>query len=256
MRAPKPLRKARAAGIRLQIDGDDLVLEAFAVPPAAVVDALSQYKPEIVALLRPSRDGWSAEYWQVYFDERAGIAEFDGGLPREEAEARAFACCVVEWLNRHPCPSAPGRCAHCAGWESPGAVVLPFGTEPGTHVWLHAECWPTWHQARRAEAVAAMAAMGIHEPGILEQKDAHATMISAHRLHHAENVQQQDSAERTLNKLARTFATQMEALKRYRSAGEQTVRVEHVTVNEGGRAIVGNVTHRGRGVPQNAEPTP
>ena len=83
-----------------------------------------------------------------------------------------------------------------------------------------------------------------------------ATMISAHRLHHAENVQQQDSAERTLNKLARTFATQMEALKRYRSAGEQTVRVEHVTVNEGGRAIVGNVTHRGRGVPQNAEPTP
>jgi hypothetical protein len=52
---------------------------------------------------------------------------------------------------------------------------------------------------------------------------------------------QQDSAERTYNKLARTFASQVEALKRYRSAGEQTVRVEHVTVNEGGQAIVGNV---------------
>ena len=83
-----------------------------------------------------------------------------------------------------------------------------------------------------------------------------ATMMSARRLNHAQNVQQQDSAERTLNKLARTFATQVEALKRYRSAGEQTVRVEHVTVNEGGRAIVGNVTHRGRGFPQNSEPTP
>ena len=32
--------------------------------------------------------------------ERAGIAEFDGGLPRPEAEALAFECCVVEWLNR------------------------------------------------------------------------------------------------------------------------------------------------------------
>jgi hypothetical protein len=28
--------------------------------------------------------------------------EFDGGLPRAEAEGQAFACCVVEWLNRNP----------------------------------------------------------------------------------------------------------------------------------------------------------
>jgi hypothetical protein len=42
-----------------------------------------------------------------------------------------------------------------------------------------------------------------------------------------------------LNKLARTFATQVEALKKYRSAGEQTIKVQHVTVNDGGQAIVG-----------------
>jgi hypothetical protein len=30
---------------------------------------------------------------------------------------------------------------------------------------------------------------------------------------------------------------------RYRSGGEQTMRVEHVTVNEGGQSIVGNVLH-------------
>jgi hypothetical protein len=30
------------------------------------------------------------EDWQAYFDERAGIREFDGGLPRAEAELRAF----------------------------------------------------------------------------------------------------------------------------------------------------------------------
>ena len=34
----------------------------------------------------------------------------------------------------------------------------------------------------------------------------------------------------------------MEALKRYRTGGEQKVTVQHVTVGEGGQAIVGNVT--------------
>jgi hypothetical protein len=80
-----------------------------------------------------------------------------------------------------------------------------------------------------------------------------ATMTFARRLAHVENIPQQDSAERTFNKLARTFAAQVEALKRYRSGGEQTVRVEHVTVNEGGRAIVGNVSPGGRGSPEKME---
>jgi hypothetical protein len=55
-------------------------------------------------------------------------------------------------------------------------------------------------------------------------------------------IPQQNSAERAFNKLARTFAVQMEALKRYRTGGEQKVTVQHVSVNEGGQAIVGNVT--------------
>jgi hypothetical protein len=82
-----------------------------------------------------------------------------------------------------------------------------------------------------------------------------ATMTLARRLNHVENIPQQDSAERALNKLARTFAAQVETLKRYRSGGEQTVRVEYVTVNEGGQAIVGNVTTGGRGAFGKAEPT-
>jgi hypothetical protein len=82
-----------------------------------------------------------------------------------------------------------------------------------------------------------------------------AIMTFARRLNHVENIPQQDSAERAFNKLARTFATQVEALKRYRSGGEQTVRVEHVTVNEGGQAIVGNVTHGGRGSSEKAGPS-
>ena len=38
-----------------------------------------------------------------------------------------------------------------------------------------------------------------------------ATMTFARRLAHAETIQHQDSAERTFNKLTRTFASQLEA---------------------------------------------
>lgn len=68
-----------------------------------------------------------------------------------------------------------------------------------------------------------------------------ATMTSARRLAHVDNIPQQDSAEKTFNKLARTFTTQMEALNRHRGKGQQKMTVEHVTVNDGGQAIVGNV---------------
>lgn len=73
-----------------------------------------------------------------------------------------------------------------------------------------------------------------------------ATMMLARRLNTVENIPQQDSAERALNKLGKTFAAQMDTLKRYRSNGQQTVRVERVTVQDGGQAIVGNATG-GRG---------
>ncbi len=83
-----------------------------------------------------------------------------------------------------------------------------------------------------------------------------ATMTFARRLNHVENIAQQDSAERAFNKLARTFAAQIEALKRYRTGGEQKVTVEHVHVHQGGQAIVGSVTHGGRGASKNRRSTP
>jgi len=74
-----------------------------------------------------------------------------------------------------------------------------------------------------------------------------ATMMLARRLNHVENIPQQDAAEKALNKLARSYAAQMDTLKRYRSKGQQVVRVERVTVEDGGQAIVGSVEHGGRG---------
>ena len=56
-----------------------------------------------------------------------------------------------------------------------------------------------------------------------------ATMTFARRLKYVENIPQQDSAERAFNKLARTFTSQMEALKRYRSEGQQKILVQHTS---------------------------
>jgi hypothetical protein len=44
-----------------------------------------------------------------------------------------------------------------------------------------------------------------------------ASLRFARQLPHTETIQQQNSAERALNKLTRTFAMQLEALKRYRT---------------------------------------
>jgi hypothetical protein len=84
-----------------------------------------------------------------------------------------------------------------------------------------------------------------------------AAMTFARRLAHVDNIPQQDSAERAFNKLTRTFTTQMEALKRYRTGGEQKVTVQHVTVGDGGQAIVGNVTQgRNEAAPDKAVAPP
>jgi hypothetical protein len=48
-------------------------------------------------------------------------------------------------------------------------------------------------------------------------------------------------------KSLRTFVAQMEALKKYRTGGQQKMIVEHVHVNEGGQAIVGTVNQGGGG---------
>jgi hypothetical protein len=166
MSAAEALRAARVAGIELEIDGGDLLLEAPVRPPAAVLDVLSRHKAGVVALLRPGWDGWSAEDWQVFFDERAGIAEFEGGLPRGQAEAHAAASCIEEWLNRNFVRRPPERCVVCGG-DHIHEPLLPLAIELTGHAWLHSSCWPYWHAKRKTEAVTALAVMGIASPADL-----------------------------------------------------------------------------------------
>ena len=87
------------------------------------------------------------------------------------------------------------------------------------------------------EAALAMQMAAVHQT----------TMTAVENLGAATKREVAELHEKALNRLARTFAAQMEALKRYRSKGEQRVYVERVNVSEGGQAVIGNVAQEGRG---------
>jgi hypothetical protein len=154
MSATATLKAAHAAGIRLGIDGDALVLEASAPPSPALLDLLARHKADILELLRrPS----VAEDWRAYVTR--GLPP--RAHPGERAEAIAYEGRLVEWLNANPASSAPDRCAECMGAETPSNVLKPYGTT--TSVWLHGDCWPLWRDKRLEQARGALAELGIME---------------------------------------------------------------------------------------------
>jgi hypothetical protein len=79
-------------------------------------------------------------------------------------------------------------------------------------------------------------------------------MRCAHHLASADDLARHDSAARALGRLARTFPAQIEALNRHRSQSEPAVTVQNVSVGDGGRAIVGNVTQHARVIVSDKNP--
>jgi hypothetical protein len=83
---------------------------------------------------------------------------------------------------------------------------------------------------------------------ISQQVATHLAMMTlSGKVMDATSPQLREGYERSMTRLSRTFLAQMDALKRYRAKAQQIVRVERVTVNEGGKAIVGAVHHGGGG---------
>lgn len=89
------LENLKKRGVDLAPAGESL---RYRAPAGALTpdlrQALAAHKAEVLAHLRgeavglPPHVGDWPEEWLEVFIERAGIMEFDGGLPREEAEAR------------------------------------------------------------------------------------------------------------------------------------------------------------------------
>jgi hypothetical protein len=71
------------------------------------------------------------------------------------------------------------------------------------------------------------------------------SMKTCNKLANCEYLETYDSFSTAANKAMRTYAALVEALTKYRTKGQQKVIVEHVTVNDGGQAIVGSITRGG-----------
>lgn len=127
----------RVIGATLHPSGERLILRAGPeAVPGSLVRRIRECKSELITALAPAHS-----------DAAPGCKP----PSRSDLQAR-----IVEWLNHHPAPSTPGRCAWCGKLETDGAVVVPFGTEPGSHAWLHAECWRDWHRERCGAAMRAL----------------------------------------------------------------------------------------------------
>ena len=150
MSASDLLEVARAAGVQISADGDDLLLEAPTQPSAGLIDLLTFHKFAILDHLRPGKDGWSIADWQREFRTRA-----------KTDPTRALAWSMATWLNRNPCNTPPGHCSSCAKSDCAQDPLLPYGIETAGVVWLHPRCWQSHASKRETEAAAALARMGI-----------------------------------------------------------------------------------------------
>ena len=131
------LRDLEAIGATVEPAGTQLILRAGpAAIPAALVRRIREAKADLLEILAGDPTAM----------EQRGRKDVD--VCREN--------CIAQWLDQHPNPSPAGRCAYCGQPEWTGAMVVPFGVTPGTHAWLHAECWPAWHERRRGEAERAL----------------------------------------------------------------------------------------------------
>jgi hypothetical protein len=162
MSAAEALRAAHTAGIRVTVDGDDLVLEAHTPPPPSILDDLRCCKVDILALLRSPTRAWSVEDWCALFARRTAIHERKFGLDRADAERHALDDLITEWLTCHPptCSNAAAGCVYCGGPNGDGKVLLPV-LAGGGHTWVHDRCHQHWMETRSSEAREALASLGI-----------------------------------------------------------------------------------------------
>lgn len=121
----------RHAGLTVEAEGDRLLVQPRSLLNEDLRALLREHKPEILALLRDAAP-FDPESWE----ERAGIAEFDGALSREEAEALAWA----EDDRR--------RCQHCLNLSRTGICAA---ASPGGLVSARRGYEPTHDIPRRCE---------------------------------------------------------------------------------------------------------
>ena len=90
MNYAKVLNRARASGLRLSVDGANLVWRSTAPVRPAVIDFLRAHKAEIIAeITAPSIASQGAAEavgdWRDWYEQRVVIRQFDRRYTRDEA---------------------------------------------------------------------------------------------------------------------------------------------------------------------------
>jgi hypothetical protein len=107
------------------------------------------------------RDSWTALDWEAYFDERAGVREYEGGFDRGMAERLAFEDTIAHWMSVHlPVATEPDRCVYCREAAVLDDTLLPMLAAAG-NTWIHRSCWTGWEIKRRDEAIVSLRTMGL-----------------------------------------------------------------------------------------------
>src|SRR5262249_50306717 len=140
------IEELSGAGIAVSRIGGQLVLDG---PADRVTDALIEkvraWQSDILNALKE----WDLADWQAFFDEWAGIAQYEGCCSRQEAEAIAFDNCVHHWLVMNP-PDACSQqtCAYCGYARGEiGRDCIPVLRGNDGHLWLHHGCIDRFHAA-------------------------------------------------------------------------------------------------------------
>lgn len=81
MSSTDTLNAAVAAGIRVTVEGESILLEAASAPPEELLDALRRDKIEILALLRVSSGPWATTEADEATEEPAAIMKEAGTNP-------------------------------------------------------------------------------------------------------------------------------------------------------------------------------
>ncbi|MDQ2104433.1 hypothetical protein [Azospirillum isscasi] len=104
----------------------------------------------------------TAEDWLHLYEERAAVREFDGGLPRPEAERLTYEEVLLAW-HRESRPSDGNECAACSGVLAGHTVRLPDGA------WVHTGCVVEYGRLWRKRAAEALRLAGILSPSNTHQ---------------------------------------------------------------------------------------
>jgi hypothetical protein len=156
MKVARILHAAHAAGVHIEVDKGDLVLEADSRPPDEIVDAVFSAKAAIIALLETQNVIPMNEDCGSLLPESGSIQSSENRPLPETLDDHAYQRAINTWLNGNPVVSEPDRCAWCFRLERHDHAIVPSGVSAHGHVWLRGECWYPWHQHRQQMAAGAL----------------------------------------------------------------------------------------------------